>query len=170
MDGNADAEADGQRHVSLDDQWMVRYLDVDVDFQSVLDHRPRRTSTRSIRIATRWISSVTDDARRRHDAGRRGRSAHRDSRPRHFQWRHRDGTPKKKKKSHGGLKFMAFIVVLVVLIIGITKGSKTEMGQRITGNLQEPPPREHPIDPAVRVLRRRQSRSRSPRSTTSRVQ
>jgi hypothetical protein len=44
---------------------------------------------------------------------------------------------KKKKKGHGGLKFMAFIVVVVVLIIGITKGSKTEMGQRITGGRED---------------------------------
>jgi hypothetical protein len=40
----------------------------------------------------------------------------------------------KKKKRHGGLKFMAFVVVMVVLIIAISKGSKTEIGQRITGN------------------------------------
>jgi hypothetical protein len=44
---------------------------------------------------------------------------------------------KKKKKGHGGLKFLAFIVVVVVLIIGITKGGKTEMGQRITGGRED---------------------------------
>jgi hypothetical protein len=44
---------------------------------------------------------------------------------------------KKKKKGHGGLKFMAFIVVVVVLIMAITKGAKTEIGQRITGNRQD---------------------------------
>lgn len=43
----------------------------------------------------------------------------------------------KKKKGHGGLKFMAFVVVLVVLIVAITKGSKTEMGQRILGNRED---------------------------------
>lgn len=44
---------------------------------------------------------------------------------------------KKKKKGHGGLKFMAFIVVVAVLIVGITKGSKTEIGQRITGGRED---------------------------------
>lgn len=43
----------------------------------------------------------------------------------------------KKKKGHGGLKFMAFIVVVVMLIIGISKGAKTEIGQRITGQRED---------------------------------
>ena len=43
----------------------------------------------------------------------------------------------KKKKSRGGLKFMAFIVVVVVLIVAIPKGIKTEIGQRITGNRED---------------------------------
>jgi hypothetical protein len=44
---------------------------------------------------------------------------------------------KKKKKGHGGLKFMAFVVVMVVPIMAISKGSKTEIGQRITGNRED---------------------------------
>jgi hypothetical protein len=40
----------------------------------------------------------------------------------------------KKKKGHGGLKFLAFIVVMVLLIVGITKSTKTEVGQRVLGN------------------------------------
>jgi hypothetical protein len=44
---------------------------------------------------------------------------------------------KKKKKGHGGLKFLAFVLVVVVLIIGITKGAKTETGQRITGGRED---------------------------------
>lgn len=44
---------------------------------------------------------------------------------------------KKKKKGHGGLKFLAFIVVVASLIIGITKGAKTELGQRITGGRED---------------------------------
>lgn len=44
---------------------------------------------------------------------------------------------KKKKKGHGGLKFMAFVVVVVMLIVGISKGAKTEVGQRITGHRQD---------------------------------
>jgi hypothetical protein len=44
---------------------------------------------------------------------------------------------KKKKKSHGGLKFMAFVVVAVMLIVGVSKGTKTEVGQRITGHRED---------------------------------
>ena len=44
---------------------------------------------------------------------------------------------KKKKKGHGGLKFMAFVVVVVLLILGIRTGGKTEIGQRITGNRED---------------------------------
>lgn len=44
---------------------------------------------------------------------------------------------KKKKKGHGGLKFMAFVLVVVMLIVGISKGTKTEVGQRITGHRED---------------------------------
>ena len=44
---------------------------------------------------------------------------------------------KKKKKGHGGLKFMAFVVVVVMLIGGVSKGTKTEVGQRITGHFED---------------------------------
>ena len=39
MDGNAAPDADVTVTISLDSQWMVRYLDVDVDVQSVLKYR-----------------------------------------------------------------------------------------------------------------------------------
>jgi hypothetical protein len=41
MDGNAADDATVTVTVSMDDQWMVRYLDVEVDHQSVLDHRAK---------------------------------------------------------------------------------------------------------------------------------
>ncbi len=44
---------------------------------------------------------------------------------------------KKKKKNHGGVKFMAFVMVVVVLIIGVQMVSKTELGQRIAGNRED---------------------------------
>jgi hypothetical protein len=43
----------------------------------------------------------------------------------------------KKKKGHGGLKFMAFVAVVVLLIVGLSKGAKTEVGQRITGQRED---------------------------------
>lgn len=42
VDGNADPDASVNVSVSLDEQWMVRYLDVNVDYQSVLDHRAKQ--------------------------------------------------------------------------------------------------------------------------------
>ena len=39
VDGNAADDAKVKVTVSFDEQWMVRYLDVDVDHDSVLDHR-----------------------------------------------------------------------------------------------------------------------------------
>jgi hypothetical protein len=42
MDGNAAAEAVVTVTVSLDEQWMVRYLDVNVDYHSVLDHMAKK--------------------------------------------------------------------------------------------------------------------------------
>jgi hypothetical protein len=41
VDGNADPDASVSVTVSLDEQWMVRYLDVNVDYHSVLDHRAK---------------------------------------------------------------------------------------------------------------------------------
>jgi hypothetical protein len=41
MDGNAADDAGVTVTISLDDQWMVRYLDVDVDHASVLAHRAK---------------------------------------------------------------------------------------------------------------------------------
>lgn len=38
FDGNADADAEVNVTVSFDDQWMVRYLDVELDYQTVLEH------------------------------------------------------------------------------------------------------------------------------------
>jgi len=43
----------------------------------------------------------------------------------------------KKKKSHGGLKFLAFIVVVAGLIVSISKGVGTETGQRIIGHRED---------------------------------
>ena len=42
VDGNADANAEVSVTVSLDEQWMVRYLDVNVDYHSVLAHRAEK--------------------------------------------------------------------------------------------------------------------------------
>ena len=41
MDGNAADDADVTVTVSFDDHWMVSYLDVELDHQSVLDHRAK---------------------------------------------------------------------------------------------------------------------------------
>jgi hypothetical protein len=41
MDGNAADDAKVTVTVSMDDQWVVRYLDVEVDHQSVVDHRAK---------------------------------------------------------------------------------------------------------------------------------
>ncbi len=40
----------------------------------------------------------------------------------------------KKKKGHGGLKFLAFIVVVAGLIFSISAGAGTETGQRMLGH------------------------------------
>ncbi len=42
-----------------------------------------------------------------------------------------------RKKSHGGLKFLAFLVVVGVVITGLTMGRSTQVGQRITGNRED---------------------------------
>jgi hypothetical protein len=55
VDGNADPEASVSVTVSLDDQWMVRYLDVNVDYHSVLDHRAKRD------VGTRYPYRYTMD-------------------------------------------------------------------------------------------------------------
>lgn len=39
MDGNAADDADVRVTISIDEHWMVRYLDVELDHKSVLDHR-----------------------------------------------------------------------------------------------------------------------------------
>jgi hypothetical protein len=44
---------------------------------------------------------------------------------------------KKKKKGHGGLKFMAFIVIVALLILGVRTGGKTEIGQRVMGHRED---------------------------------
>ncbi len=44
---------------------------------------------------------------------------------------------KKKKKGHGKLKFMAFVMVVVMLIVGIRTVGKTELGQRLAGNRED---------------------------------
>jgi hypothetical protein len=46
-------------------------------------------------------------------------------------------TKKKKKKGHGGLKFLAFLFVTGMLITTIVVGGKTEVGQRIMGNRED---------------------------------
>src|ERR1043165_6672131 len=43
----------------------------------------------------------------------------------------------KKKKGHGGLKFLGCIVVVVGLIMGIKTGSGTEVGQRVLGHRED---------------------------------
>ncbi len=42
MDGNAAADASVTVTISLDEQWMVRYLDVNVDLQAVLEYKAER--------------------------------------------------------------------------------------------------------------------------------
>ena len=135
MDGNAGADdATVMVTISFDDQWMVRYLDVNIDFDAVLKYKAERDAgipypyrytvdVVSIIEKPQQIPAPTNTIdppdRRNIDNGGDAVMA------------------KKKKKGHGGLKFMAFIVVVVVLIVAISKGSKTETGQRILGNRQD---------------------------------
>jgi hypothetical protein len=42
VDGNAADDATVTVTISLDEQWMVRYLDVNVDYNSVLEHRAKK--------------------------------------------------------------------------------------------------------------------------------
>jgi hypothetical protein len=42
VDGNASDDASVNVTLSLDEQWVVRYLDVDVDYHSVLEHRSKK--------------------------------------------------------------------------------------------------------------------------------
>jgi hypothetical protein len=44
---------------------------------------------------------------------------------------------KKKKKGHGGLKFMLFLAIVATLITTIKIGAGTEAGQRIIGNRED---------------------------------
>jgi hypothetical protein len=41
LDGNAPDDATVTVTISLDDKWLVRYLDVNLDYEAVLDHRAR---------------------------------------------------------------------------------------------------------------------------------
>jgi len=43
----------------------------------------------------------------------------------------------KKKKRHAGLKFLAFVAVVVGMIFGIKTGSHTEVGQRVLGHRED---------------------------------
>ena len=43
----------------------------------------------------------------------------------------------KKKKGHGGLKFLLFLAIVATLIVTIKTGVRTEAGQRIVGNREE---------------------------------
>lgn len=43
----------------------------------------------------------------------------------------------KRKRGHGGLKFMAFLVTIPVVIVVITTTSHTELGQRLLGNRED---------------------------------
>lgn len=43
----------------------------------------------------------------------------------------------RKKHGHGGLKFLAFVVLVGIAITVIVVGSKSEFGQRITGNRED---------------------------------
>lgn len=45
LDGNAPDDADLTITVSLDRQWIVRYVDVDVDYNAVVEHRAKADST-----------------------------------------------------------------------------------------------------------------------------
>ena len=44
---------------------------------------------------------------------------------------------KKKKKGHGGLKFMLFLAIVATLITTVKIGVGTEMGQRIVGSRED---------------------------------
>ncbi|MGZ4765344.1 MAG: hypothetical protein ACXV6M_06760 [Ilumatobacteraceae bacterium] len=55
IDGNAADDAKVTVTVSLDDQWMVRYLDVDVDHASVLEHRAK------VDVGTKYPYRLTID-------------------------------------------------------------------------------------------------------------
>ncbi len=61
MDGNAAADAPVTVTISLDEQWMVRYLDVDVDIQAVFKYKAERDV--EVRYPYRYtldVVSITD--------------------------------------------------------------------------------------------------------------
>ena len=61
IDGNAPDDAKVTVTVSLDDQWMVRYLDVEVDHASVLEHSAKADAgTRYPYRLTMDLISTTD--------------------------------------------------------------------------------------------------------------
>lgn len=51
---------------------------------------------------------------------------------------------KKKKKSHGGLKFLGVLAVIAATIVGVSVGRKTEMMQRVLGHRED-----HRLDHSV---------------------
>lgn len=68
---------------------------------------------------------------------------------------------KRKKKGHGGLKFLAFLVVVGGLITSLVAGSKTELWQRVTGQREDrrierttPTPRFAYTAASLRVIER----------------
>lgn len=52
-----------------------------------------------------------------------------------------------KKKSHGGLKFLAFLAVVGSMIAAVKIGSGTEAGQRVLGHRQDRRVDAHPLIP-----------------------
>lgn len=46
LDGNAPDDADLTITVSLDGQWIVRYVDVNLDYNAVVEHRAKQDSTK----------------------------------------------------------------------------------------------------------------------------
>jgi len=60
LDGNAAPDASVTVTVSLDDTWMVRYLDVDVDYDSVLEHRA--TKDVGVRYPYRYTFDIVSTA------------------------------------------------------------------------------------------------------------
>ena len=134
MDGNAGADASVVLTVSLDDQWMVRYLDVNLDFHAVLKYKAESDAD------TPYPYRYTIDVVSTSEAATGHRPAD-EHRRRHHDDDHHNGTgsggtvmAKKKKKGHGGLKFLAFVVVVTGLIFSISAGAGTETGQRILGH------------------------------------
>ena len=136
--------------VSFDEQWMVRYLDVNVDFQAVYKYKAERdvggrtthTGTRSMscRSSTRLPTiSVPKNAVDPPPMTRPARTggavmATKEEEPRRVEV-HR--LPRRRDRVDHV----------------ISMASKTEMGQRISGNREDRRIETHPVDTAIRVLR-----------------